>query len=253
MVTADGLTRSGSLIDEIVRAGARRMPAAAPEAEVDQQKPELEDSIDEGAQAGRRAVTGAHPVASVRAGTRFEDGRLVERAGAPQRRDHRAAATTCHEGTSMQPARVRTAAYVTRDVPGGRELLVFDHRDHPEAGTQVPAGGVDPGEPLVDAVLREVTEETGVTAVTLGAALAVQQRPHPHTGRPRVTVFFHAQTTETRDTWTHTVAGQGDDQDHGMVFRCYFVPMREAAGLLADDQGEFMPLVETSDIPTTTY
>lgn len=153
----------------------------------------------------------------------------------------------------MQPARVRTAAYVTRDAPGGRELLVFDHRDHPEAGTQVPAGGVDPGELLIDAVLREVTEETGVTAVTLGAALAVQQRPHPHTGQPRVTVFFHAQTAETRDAWTHTVAGREHDQDHGMVFRCCFIPVQEAAGLLADDQGEFLPLLEKSGTPTTTY
>lgn len=144
----------------------------------------------------------------------------------------------------MQPARVRTAAYVTRNAPGGPELLVFDHRDHPEAGTQVPAGGVGPGELLTDAVLREITEETGVAAVTLGSAVAVQQRPHPHTGRPQVTVFFHARTTETRDTWTHTVTGQEGDQDHGLVFRCSFVPVRQAAGLLADGQGEFIPLVE---------
>lgn len=152
----------------------------------------------------------------------------------------------------MQAARVRTAAYVTRDVPGGRELLVFDHRDHPEAGTQVPAGGVDPGELLTDAVCREIMEETGVAAVTLGAALAVQQRPHPHTVQPRVTVFFHVLTTETRDTWTHTVAGQEGDQDHGLVFRCYFIPVQQAAGLLADNQGEFIPLIEQLNVSVTT-
>lgn len=144
----------------------------------------------------------------------------------------------------MQPARVRTAAYVTRNGPGGRELLVFDHRDHPEAGTQVLAGGVDPGEPLNDAVLREITEETGVSAVTLGAALAVQQSPHPHTGQPRVTVFFHAHTSETRDTWMHAVAGREGDEDQGMAFQCYFIPTTRATGLLADNQGEFIPLVE---------
>lgn len=149
----------------------------------------------------------------------------------------------------MQHARVRTAAYVTRTGPGGRELLVFDHRDHPEAGTQVPAGGVDPGELLTDAALREITEETGVAAVTLGAALAVQQRPHPHTARPQITVFFHARTTEPRDTWTHTVTGQESDQDHGLAFRCYFVPLEGAAGLLAADQGEFIPLLEQPATP----
>lgn len=144
----------------------------------------------------------------------------------------------------MQPARVRTAAYVTREAPGGRELLVFDHQDHPEAGTQVPAGGVEPGERLTDAVLREIAEETDVAAVTLGAALAVQQRPHPHTGRPRATVFFHARTTEPRDTWLHTVGGEEGGTDHGLVFRCHFVPVQQAAGLLADRQGEFLPLIE---------
>ena len=78
---------------------------------------------------------------------------------------------------------------------------------------------MEPGEALADAVLREVAEETGLTAVMLGAALAVQQRPHPHTGQPRVTVFFHARTAEPRDAWTHTVAGPEGDEDHGLVFR----------------------------------
>ncbi|WP_329537402.1 NUDIX domain-containing protein (plasmid) [Streptomyces sp. NBC_01450] len=152
----------------------------------------------------------------------------------------------------MQPARVRAAAYVTRSVPGGRELLVFDHRDSPEAGTQVPAGGVDAGELLTEAVLREITEETGATGITMGSALAVQQRPHPQTGQPQVTVFFHAQTTETRDTWTHTVASQDGGQDNGMVFRCYFIPAEQAVALLADNQGEFIHLVKRPGTPATT-
>jgi ADP-ribose pyrophosphatase YjhB (NUDIX family) len=134
------------------------------------------------------------------------------------------------------------AVYLTRSGPGGRELLVFDHRDYPEAGTQVAAGGVNAGELLTEAALRESREETGATGVTLGSALAVQQRPHPHTGQPRVTVFFHAQTTEPRDGWTHTVAS--GDGDNGLVFRCYFVPVEEAARLLADNQGEFTHLMK---------
>jgi 8-oxo-dGTP pyrophosphatase MutT (NUDIX family) len=35
-----------------------------------------------------------------------------------------------------------------------KELLVFDHRDHPNAGTQVPAGRIDPGETLEQCLLR---------------------------------------------------------------------------------------------------
>ena len=53
VVTDDGSTQSGSLIDEIVREGARRMLAAALEAEVNQYIAELAAETDE---AGRRLV-----------------------------------------------------------------------------------------------------------------------------------------------------------------------------------------------------
>ncbi|MCX4616327.1 MULTISPECIES: IS256 family transposase [Streptomyces] len=53
VVTEDGTTEAGSLIDEIVREGARRMLAAALEAEVDQYIAELAGQRDE---AGRRLV-----------------------------------------------------------------------------------------------------------------------------------------------------------------------------------------------------
>ncbi|GGJ58444.1 hypothetical protein GCM10010121_081380 [Streptomyces brasiliensis] len=53
VVTAEGSTESGSLIDEIVREGARRMLAAALEAEVNQYIAELAAETDA---AGRRLV-----------------------------------------------------------------------------------------------------------------------------------------------------------------------------------------------------
>jgi transposase-like protein len=53
VVDADGMTPNGSLIDEIVREGARRMLAAALEAEVNAYLTELAEVLDE---AGRRLV-----------------------------------------------------------------------------------------------------------------------------------------------------------------------------------------------------
>lgn len=53
VVNADGSTDNGSLIDEIVREGARRMLAAALEAEVNAYLAELAEARDE---AGRRLV-----------------------------------------------------------------------------------------------------------------------------------------------------------------------------------------------------
>jgi 8-oxo-dGTP pyrophosphatase MutT (NUDIX family) len=58
-------------------------------------------------------------------------------------------------------------AYILRE----NSLLVFRHTQFPEAGIQVPAGSVEPGESLETAVLREAVEETGLTGLRLGAYL----------------------------------------------------------------------------------
>lgn len=63
--------------------------------------------------------------------------------------------------------RRRVYAYIT----SGRRLLVFEHLDHPEAGIQVPAGTLEPGEDPREAVLREAWEETGLQRLELVAPL----------------------------------------------------------------------------------
>ncbi len=71
VVNAEGSTESGSMIDEIVREGARRMLAAALEAEVNQYIAELAAERDElghrlvvrnGRHRPRTVVTAAGPV-----------------------------------------------------------------------------------------------------------------------------------------------------------------------------------------------
>lgn len=148
---------------------------------------------------------------------------------------------------SMAEIRVRVAAYVVRATPSGRELLVFDHAGLPEAGTQVPAGGVRAAEPLEEAVRREVAEETGLTDVTVRTSLGVSQRPHPGTGAPRVTVFYYATTGDQRGRWEHLVSGDGGD--HGMRFDCFFRPLSRVAGSLADQQDEFIPALPREASP----
>jgi len=114
--------------------------------------------------------------------------------------------------------RQRVVVYVER----GRDLLVFEHRDHPEARTQVPAGGVDPGEELQAAAVREVAEETGVTL--LAEPVMIGAHDHPDgLGRPATSHFFRVDAPPgLPDEWEHIVTGRGDDAH--LVFLCRFDP-----------------------------
>ena len=137
--------------------------------------------------------------------------------------------------------RIRVAAYVIRPRPRP-ELLIFAHVDVPEAGQQVPAGGVHADEDLPTAVLREVKEETGLTGITIVRALTTEDKPHPTTGQPRRTTYFHLLApTDTADDWIHRVEGTGSDT--GMTFACHFQPL-SLPHPLADQQDAWLGLID---------
>ncbi|MER7695772.1 NUDIX domain-containing protein [Streptomyces sp. NPDC096095] len=137
--------------------------------------------------------------------------------------------------------RVRVAAHVIRRHPFPA-LLVFDHVDSPDAGTQVPAGGVGPGEDAQRAVLREVAEETGLTGARVVRRIAVDERPHPGTGQPRLTSFFLLDAPPGGSpAWEHRV--RGDGADAGMRFACRFAPL-PLERPLADGQDAWLDRVD---------
>jgi 8-oxo-dGTP pyrophosphatase MutT (NUDIX family) len=121
----------------------------------------------------------------------------------------------------------RVVAYVVRD----GALLVFDHRDVPEAGTQFPAGTVEDGEDPAVAAAREVLEECGVRAQVV-RELGMTDEIAPR-GEPRRNFFFELATDDPRNEWEHVVGGGGGDD--GMVFVCRFVPRERLPPLAADD------------------
>jgi len=117
----------------------------------------------------------------------------------------------------------RVLVYVTRERNGQRELLVFDHRDHPEAGTQVPAGRLEHGEDIEAGLLRELEEEAGLSdarIVRRFGTYAPGTLPH---GKRYTNHAFEVAAPGAPDRWEHEVVGGGDDA--GLVFAYRWEPL----------------------------
>lgn len=121
----------------------------------------------------------------------------------------------------------RVVAYVTRERDGRRELLVFDHRDEPEAGTQVPAGRLEPGEAIEPGLFRELHEETGLTEARIVRRLGLWEGAALGHGVGLRNHVFELEAPGAPDVWEHTVHGDGDDA--GFVFLYRWEPL--GAGL----------------------
>jgi 8-oxo-dGTP pyrophosphatase MutT (NUDIX family) len=119
--------------------------------------------------------------------------------------------------------RQRVLAYVTRERGGRKELLVFDHADEPEAGTQIPAGRVDPGETLEQCLHRELYEEAGIEHARIVRELEVAGE-WVERSRYENHAYEVALEEDAAERWDHVVLGDGDDA--GLVFRYRWEPVR---------------------------
>ncbi|MBP2017620.1 ADP-ribose pyrophosphatase YjhB (NUDIX family) [Symbiobacterium terraclitae] len=135
--------------------------------------------------------------------------------------------------------REKVIAYVVRRRAQRIQLLVFDHVGMPEAGTQVPAGTVNPCETPVEAVLREVSEEVGVAdpevVAYLGQYCYFSAGRHEHHLRH---VFLLTPPAPLPESWTITVGGDGEDR--GLLFHCFWIDVAYAAAALAGEQGLYL-------------
>ena len=114
-------------------------------------------------------------------------------------------------------------AYVTRERDGRAELLVFDQRDDPGAGTQVPAGRLDPGEALEEGLRRELYEEAGLERVRIVRELPVHGDWVARSPYENHAFEIRVDGDEPPDTWEHVVLGDGDDA--GLVFVYRWAPV----------------------------
>lgn len=131
-------------------------------------------------------------------------------------------------------------AYVTRPTDDGRQLLVFRERADPDAGVQVPKGGIDDGERPCRAVRRELREEAGLNHDRPVYHVA-SDRYRRSDGKRVARHFFHFPVEESRDEWAHEVTGGGEDD--GLIYDLFWRPL-PLADRLATGMDAYLPLVE---------
>jgi 8-oxo-dGTP pyrophosphatase MutT (NUDIX family)/GNAT superfamily N-acetyltransferase len=136
----------------------------------------------------------------------------------------------------------KVLVYIVRKDGARLELLVFRHRDFPEAGLQVPAGSVDEGEALEAAARRETIEETGLklpgNPIFIGrfdyhrSDIAEDQERN---------IFYSFVASTPNDQWAHCVSGGGED--HDLKFECHWEPIDKCEIGLAGDQGRYLHFI----------
>lgn len=142
-------------------------------------------------------------------------------------------------------------AYVLRAGSTGADVLVFTHRDHPEAGVQVPKGSIEPDESPADAARREALEEVGLSALTfLGAVGHDSWRDADGAEQERHFYAFRA-PADVPSSWEHRVT-QGEE-DAGLVLRCAWMPLAEAQRILVPGHAAYLAAAATLLSSAVTY
>jgi 8-oxo-dGTP diphosphatase len=142
----------------------------------------------------------------------------------------------------------KVIAYITY----GAKLLVFSHTRYPEAGIQVPAGTVEEGEPLEEAVLREAQEETGLDCLQIQSYLGV--REYDFSALDGVGIqrrhFFHLTLCgEAPTRWRHYEQYPSDGSSEPIEFEFFWARFPGEVPELSGGQGELLHILETATQP----
>ena len=150
----------------------------------------------------------------------------------------------------MVPTLKRKAfAYVTHDHPEyGQRLLIFSHPNAPEAGLQVPAGTIQPGESPDAAVLREAHEETGLDDFDLVGFLGERLFDCAPFGRDEVhqRYFFHLRYRgDPPEVWRNYEpdpdTGPEAGGEVGPLFELFWVRLPDGVPDLIADHDALLP------------
>lgn len=129
----------------------------------------------------------------------------------------------------------KVLAYITKGEEADREILVFEQKNNPDAGLQVPGGTIEDDEFLIDALYREIEEETGIPRKDLELQGKVNKTNYFPENRDVVyerNIFHLAFTGEEREKWEHHV--ESDGKDNGMTFCHRWIPVKDLPELAAN-------------------
>lgn len=138
----------------------------------------------------------------------------------------------------------KVLAYITKGENTERKILVFEQKDNPDAGIQVPGGTIEDNELLIDALYREIEEETGIRRDQLELKGKVNKRnyfPKHQQDTVHERNIFHLTYTGDCDVeWDNCVNSTG--KDNGMVFHCKWISVHDLPALAAGqgDEIEFI-------------
>ena len=132
----------------------------------------------------------------------------------------------------------KVVAYVTKD----EHLLVFRHVNS-DAGIQVPAGTLEPGESPDDGVLREAQEETGLDSLVVRRFLGTRDYDMSSYGIAELhrRYYYHLECRgDTPSTWRHFELHPSGCPSKRIEFELYWVMLPDQVPELAAGQGYFL-------------
>lgn len=125
--------------------------------------------------------------------------------------------------------------YITREHGEQIQVLVFE-QNTVGSGIQVPKGTIEEGETPLEAVKREMLEETGLTTLVVQELIAQDYFNHP-SGVLQKRYFYHLTISgETKDTWQHYPTGLNEAD---LLFSFYWISAEQDT-LLAKGHGDYL-------------
>jgi ADP-ribose pyrophosphatase YjhB (NUDIX family) len=136
----------------------------------------------------------------------------------------------------------KVIAYIYRIKNHQTEVLVFDHDQMPEAGTQVVGGTVEEGEDFDLAMLREINEESGLhfkneDLFPIGKSVYFRR----DRDEKNLRYYYKVKGDHLSDHFSHRVHSDGEDNQ--LLFHFYWMTIDVAKISLTGNFGELLHLL----------